>query len=211
MLSCCHPTVSSMIFNVDRSQTFTEREKKKTRKTKKRKGNLCTVEYFVKKTNVLHDGLSATRVSAICISLFCWGWFYFYLVDRSLVVWSLVRATFRAVDPWSRVYPFSYFFVRLLRPKNIALILRLPSDHVQHDLQRWSLINIPQQKKIKGFKDNKGNLCTKSAATPFCTYFRLNPHYPLQLLILHVQHELQRWSLINILRTKKKTKGCWFF
>ena len=68
----------------------------------------------------------------------------------------------------------------------IFITLCLPSDSsVQHDLQHWSLINIPRKKKTK-LNPNKGNLCTKSNPLLFSvrTDFRLNL-YLLQLLAIN--------------------------
>ena len=51
----------------------------------------------------------------------------------------------------------------------LLLLLSLPSDHLHHELQLCSLMNIPRKKKTKGNR-NKGT-CARSL-TPFCKCVR---------------------------------------
>ena len=55
----------------------------------------------------------------------------------------------------------------------IIVLLCLPSDSVQHELQRWSLKQFPKE-KIHG---NKGNLLYAQSLTTFNVYFPLSYIY----------------------------------
>ena len=55
-------------------------------------------------------------------------------------------------------------------------LLCLPLDNEQHELQSWSLMSIPDRRKIHG---NKGNLRTKSNSL-------LNLYFRLELDVLHL-------------------------
>ena len=59
--------------------------------------------------------------------------------------------------------------------ENNYIIVCLSCDNVQHELQRWSLINIPEKRRPPKQKETYGH-----SLTPFWTYFRL------ELYLLHL-------------------------
>ena len=109
-----------------------------------------------------------------------------------MCIYLLVRdLPARAFDGWSFttcmrivgcMYQYSTMpcYMRSSDEEMGLLLLSLPSDNVQHELQRWSPINIPREETMQRIKEMKGCLHTKTESL-------------LYLLPAYLRSAMKRW------------------